>query len=57
MVAALEKAEARIDVTKRKGAALPGPTPKRPRLASRSQEAAENLKVTARAATCEEGEA
>jgi hypothetical protein len=34
MAAALEKAEARIDVTKRQGAVLPGPTPKRPRLAS-----------------------
>jgi hypothetical protein len=33
MVAALGKAEARIDVIKRQGAALPGPTPKRPRLA------------------------
>jgi hypothetical protein len=34
MVVALGKAEARIDVTKRQGAALPGPAPKRPRLAS-----------------------
>jgi uncharacterized membrane protein YgcG len=33
MVAALAKAEARIDVVKRQGAAMAGPTPKRPRLA------------------------
>jgi hypothetical protein len=39
LVAALCKAEARIDVTKRQGAAMPGPTPKRPRLASDGKKA------------------
>jgi hypothetical protein len=45
MVAALGKAEARIDVIKGQGAALPGPTPKRPRLAGDDKKAQQQQRI------------